>query len=103
MIAAQRTGKEAALPEVPAAGVAAVEALSMVGLRALQCPAQRIRPIGDHNQMHMVGHQPVTREPRPWDQKPGLVSGEAVAHHVQAVAVAVGGQRGQVELAVLVD
>ena len=50
----------------------------------MQGQAQRIRPIGDRDQGHVVGHQ-------------------AVAHQAQAVALAVGGQRGQVEATVLVD
>jgi hypothetical protein len=84
MIAVQRARKEAALPQVATAAVAAVEALGVVGLGALERQSQGVGVLGYDNQVNMVGHQTVTQ-------------------HAQAIALLVLGQSGQVETPVIVD
>jgi hypothetical protein len=74
-----RTRIKAILPQMATAAVALVKTHRVPPVGLSQRQGARGRLPRDSDEVDMVRHQPVTRRTRPWDHKPRVVSGEAVA------------------------
>ena len=63
MLIVHRAGVESVLPKVPEAQTPGVQVLRIAAMRAAQADGQRVRFLRDGDQMYVVEHQAVSKNP----------------------------------------